>query len=184
MLDDVFGNFRGTFIEIYKLDPAHFLSAPRLAWPACLKKTRVELEQFTDYNMLLMTEKGIKDQKCDVIQRYAKANNKYMRNCDKNIESSYLMYLDAKNLHGWEMSQKLPRNSFKWVGYLSQFNESFIKNYDENSDKAYILEVDLEYRKKLFNHYKDYSDLPERKELKNAKSLFVTYKRKKTMLIT
>ena len=184
MLDDVFGNFRGTFIEIYKLDPAHFLSAPRLAWPACLKKTRVELEQFTDYNMLLMTEKGIKDQKCDVIQRYAKANNKYMRNCDKNIESSYLMYLDAKNLHGWEMSQKLPRNSFKWVGYLSQFNESFIKNYDENSDKAYILEVDLEYQKKLFNHYKDYSDLPERKELKNAKSLFVTYKRKKTMLIT
>ena len=99
VLDDVFGNFRGTFIEIYKLDPAHFLSAPRLAWLTCLKQTRVELEQFTDYNMLLMTEKGIKDRKCNVIQRYAKANNKYMRNYDKNIESLYLMYLDAKNLH-------------------------------------------------------------------------------------
>ena len=48
---------------------------------------------------------------------------------------------------------------------MSQFDESFIKNYDENSDKGYILEVDLEYAKKLFNHHEDYSVLPERKEL-------------------
>ena len=63
------------------------------------------------------------------------------------------------------MSQKLPVNSFKCVEDLSQFNEDFIKNYDENSDKGYILEVDLEYAKKLFNHHEDYSVLPERKEL-------------------
>ena len=165
VLDDVFENLRDTFIEIYKLNPAHFLSAPGLSWLAWLKKTGVELELFTDYNMLLMAEKGIKGGKCDVIHRYAKANNKYMRNYNNNTESSYLMYLDAKNLYGWAMSQKLPINSFKWVGYLSQFDESFIKSYDENSDKGYILEVDLEYAKKLFNHHKDYSVLPERKEL-------------------
>ena len=59
------------------------------------------------------------------------------------------MYVDANNLYGWVMSQKLPVNGFKWVEDLSQFNEHFIKNYDENSDKRYILEVDIEYTKKF-----------------------------------
>ena len=80
--------------------------------------------------MLLMVEKGI----CQVIQRHAKVNNKYMKNYNKDIISSYLMYLDVNNLYGWEMSQKLPVNSFKWVKNLSRFNERFIKNYNENSD--------------------------------------------------
>ena len=67
----------------------------------------------------------------------------------KNIVSSYLKCLDANNLYGWAMSQKLPIDSFKWVKDLLKFNESFIKNYDENSDKGYILEVDVEYPKNL-----------------------------------
>ena len=91
LLADVFENFRDKCTEIYELDPAHFLSAPGLAWQLCLKKTRVELELLADYNMLLMAEEGIKGGKCDAIHRYAKANNKYMKNYDKNIESSYLM---------------------------------------------------------------------------------------------
>ena len=53
------------------------------------------------------------------------------------------------------MSQKLPINVFKWVEDLSEFNESFIKNYDENRDRGYFLEVDVEYLKKLFNSHKD-----------------------------
>ena len=80
--------------------------------------------------MLLMVEKGI----CQAIPRHAKVNNKYMKNYNKDIISSYLMYLDVNNLYGWEMSQKLPVNSFKWVKNLSRFNERFIKNYNENSD--------------------------------------------------
>ena len=99
--------------------------------------------------MLLITERGIRGGRCEVIHRYAKANNKYMKNCDKNIESSYLMYLDANNLYVWAMSQKLPVDSFKWVEDLSKFNESFIKNYDENICKSYLLEVDVEHPKKL-----------------------------------
>ena len=63
--------------------------------------------------------------------------------------TSHLLYVDANNLYGWVMSQKLPVNGFKWVEDLSQFNEHFIKNYDENSDKRYILEVDIEYTKKF-----------------------------------
>ena len=51
-----------------------------------------------------------------------------MKNYDKNIESSHIEYLDANNLYGWAMSQKLPTNGFKWVEDLSQFNEDLIKN--------------------------------------------------------
>ena len=60
LLAEVFENFRNKYIEIYKLDPAHFLSAPGLAWEASLKKTGVKLELLTDYDMLLMVEKGIR----------------------------------------------------------------------------------------------------------------------------
>ena len=89
------------------------MSAPELAWQACLKKTGVNLELLTDIDMLLMVEEGIRGGICQAIYRYAKANNKYMNNYDKSIESSYLMYLDASNFYGWAMSPKLPINGFK-----------------------------------------------------------------------
>ena len=81
--------------------------------------------------MLLTDEKGIRGRICLAIHRYAKANNKYMKNYDKNTASSYLMCLDAKNLYGWKMYQKLPADGFEWVEELSQFKEDVIKNYDE-----------------------------------------------------
>ena len=73
---DVFENFRNLCIKVYELDPAHFLSAPGLAWQACLKKTEVELELLTNVDMLLMVEKGIRGGICHAIHRYAKSNNK------------------------------------------------------------------------------------------------------------
>ena len=99
LLADVFENFRNTYIKVYDLDPAHFSSAPELAWQTCLKKIEVELELLTDVDMLLMLEKGIRGGICHAIHRYAKANNKYMKNYDKNEESSFLEYLDANNLY-------------------------------------------------------------------------------------
>ena len=69
--------------EVYELDPSHFLTAPGLAWQACLKKTEVELELITDLDMLLMIEEGIRGGMCHAVHRYGKANNKYMENYDK-----------------------------------------------------------------------------------------------------
>ena len=113
LLADVFKNFRNRCIEIYELDPAHFLSAPGLACQARLKK-QVKLELLTNVDMLLMFEKGIRGEICHAIHKYAKANNKYMKIYDKNKESLYIQYLDVNNLSGWAMSQKLPVNGFKW----------------------------------------------------------------------
>ena len=147
LLADVFESFRDKCLEIYELDPAHFLSAPGLAWQTCLKKTQVKLELLTDNDMLLMLEEGIRGGMCQATYKYAKANNKYMNNHDKNNELSYLEYLDSNNLYGWAMSQKLPVRNFKWIKKddISKFDEEFIKNCDENSDQGYILEVDAEY---------------------------------------
>ena len=105
LLTDVFENVRDKCIEIYELDPVHFLSAQGLAWQACFKKAKVELELLTDIDMLFMIEKGIRGGICQSIYRYAKANNKYMNNHNKDIISSYLMYLNVNNLYGWAMSQ-------------------------------------------------------------------------------
>ena len=148
-----------------------------------LKKTDVNLELLTDIHMLLMIEEGIRSGMCQSIHRYAKANNKYMKNYDKNIESSYLMYLDANNLYGWAMSQKLPVNGFKWEDDLSRFNERFIKSYNENSNKGYFPEVDVEYPKKLFGSHKDLPFLPERKKLEKVEKLVCSIEDKEKYVI-
>ena len=103
MLSDVFESFRNMSIKVYELDPAHFLSASGLTWQACLKKKEVKLELLTDVDMLLIVEKGIREGLCHAIYRYAKANNKYMKNYNKYTEESFFLYLDANNLHGWAM---------------------------------------------------------------------------------
>ena len=81
------------------------------------------------------------------------------------------MYLDANNVHGWAMSQKLPVNGFKWEDDLSRFNERFIKSYNENSDIEYFFEADVEYPKKLIGSHKDLTFLPERKKIEKAEKL-------------
>ena len=96
-----------------------------------------------------MVEKGIRRGICHSIYRYAKANNKYMKDYDKNKELSYLQYWDVNNLYGWAMSQKLPVNNFEWIKDISQLNEDFIKNYNEESDEGYFLEVDVQHLEKL-----------------------------------
>ena len=182
LLADVFNNFRDMCIKEYELDPAHFLSLPGLAWQACLKKTNIELELLTDYDMLIMVEEGIRGGICHSIHRYAKANNKYMKNYNNNEESSYIQYLDANNLYGWTMSKKLPVNGFKWADN-DKINEEFIKNYNENDKKGYILEVDVKYPKKLHELHSDLPFLPERMEINKCKNLVCNLINKKKYVV-
>ena len=170
LLADIFENFRNKCIKIYEVVHAHFLSAPGLAWKTC-KRIGIELELLTNIDKLLIVERDIRGGICHAINRYAKANNKYLKNYYKKIISSYLAYLDANNLYGWEMSQKLPVNDFEWVKELSKFNENFIKKYEENSNKRYILEVDIESPQNMFNLHKDLPFLPEKKKIKKYKKL-------------
>ena len=179
---DVFENFRNMCIKIYELDPAHFLSAPGLALQACLKKAGVKLKLLTDPDMLLMVEKGIRGGICHAIHRYAKANYKYRKNYDEKEESSFLEYLDANNLHGWAMSEPLPVNGFDWMEDLSKIDENFIKNYDEHSDKGYILDADVEYPKNLHDLHSDFPFLPGRMKIDKCSKLVCNLYDKKTML--
>ena len=135
--------------------------------------------------MSMKTENGIRAGMCNAVYRYAKANDKYMKNFDKNIPSTYLQYSDANNLYGWAMSQKLLVSDFKWIETknLSTFNETFIKNYDENSDTGYFLQVDIEYPQELFNKHKDLPFLPERMKINTCSKLVCTLHNKENYVI-
>ena len=84
-----------------------------------------------------MLQKGIRGEMCHPIY------NKYLKEYDKNKESSYLQYWDVNKLYGWAMSQTRLVNNFELIKDTSQFNEDFIKNYDEESDKGYFLQVEV-----------------------------------------
>ena len=102
---------------------------------------------------------------CHSIYRYVKSNNKYMKDYDKNKESSYIQYWGVNNLYGWAMSQKLPVNSCEWIKNTSQFIEDFMKNYNEESDEGYFFEVDVQYPEKLHELHNDLPFLPERMKI-------------------
>ena len=108
---------------------------------------------------------------------------KCMKNYNKNKESSYIQYLDAINLYGWAMSQKLLVNGFKWIKDVTEIDEKFIKNYDEDNDKGYILEADVQYPKKLHDLHNDLPFLPERMEIDKCKKLVCNLRNKKKYVV-
>ena len=184
LLADVFENFRKACIKTYELDSAYFISLPGLSWQACLKKAGVELELLNDHDMLLMIEEGIRGGICHTVHRYAKANNKYMKNYDKSKEFSYIQYLDANNLYGAAMSEKLPINGLKWVNDISGINKKFVKSYDnKNSDKGYILEVDVDYPSKLHKLHSDMPFLPEKMKVDKTQKLVCNLLDKKKYVV-
>ena len=106
-----------------------------------------------------------------------------MNNYDENEESSYIQYLDANNLYGWAMSQKLPINNFKWIEDTSKINEDFIKNYYKNSKKGYSLEVDVKYPKKLHNLHSHLPFLPRKIKIDKCKKRVCDLHNKKKYVV-
>ena len=167
LLADVFENFRDLCLKIYGLDPVYYFTAPGLAWDACLKITDIDLELLSDLGMLLMFEKGIRGGISIISNRYGEANNKYMgRGFNKNKPSKYIMYVDANNLYGGAMSEKLPTHGFKWLSGGDM--EKIYENRHNLNKMPCILEVDLEYPKNLHDLHNDYPLCSEKVKCKNG----------------
>ena len=121
--------------------------------------------------MLLMVKKGIKGGIYHSIYQYAKANNKYMKDYDKNKESSCIHYRNINNFYGWAMSQTLPVNNFECIEDTSKFNEDFIKNYNEKVMKKIFLKLMFNILKNSMNFIMIYHFYQKERKLKKSKSL-------------
>ena len=159
LLADVMENFRKLCEKHYELDPAHFFTVPGMAWDAMLKMTGIKLELLEDVDMLLMIEKGIRGGISNAFKRYAKANNKFMKDFDPAEKSSFIVYLDANNLYGWAMSKPLPVGGFEWM--TKEELENWERFVDEKGIGC-ILEVDLEYPVELHDFHNDFPLAPEK----------------------
>ena len=162
LLSDVFENFRDVCQDNYHLDSAFYYTAPGLAWDACLKITKVRLELLTDYDILMMVEKGIRGGVSMISTRYGKANNPYMKEYDPDQPTKYISYLDANNLYGWAMCKPLPTDCFRFMC------KEELKNWES---QPCILEVDLEYPEHLHDLHNDYPLAPERVKVNDVEKL-------------
>ena len=184
LLADVFENFRDLCLKNYGLDPAHYYTAPGLAWDAMLKMTKINLELLSDIDKLLMIEKGIRGGISIISNRYGKANNKYMKDHNKKEASKYLMYVDANNLYGCAMSQKLPVHSFYWLTDKEIKNLFKVQVVQFWEKTPCILEVDLEYPEELHDLHNDYPLCPERVECdKGVKKLIPNLRHKNNYVV-
>ena len=161
LLADVFETFRKMCLRQYGLDPAHYYTSPGLSWDALLKKTGVELELLTDYDQHLFIERGMRGGISMASKRHAKANNPLVDGYDPEKPSSPILYLDAKNLYGWAMSQPLPTGAFRWKEDCEQLAKT-IADHPAKDPEGFILEVDLEYPEDLHNVHNAYPLAPER----------------------
>ena len=168
LLADVFENFREVCLDNYKLDPAWYLTAPGLSWDAMLRVTGIKLELLTDSDMLMMVEKGTRGGVSMISNRYSEANNKYMDSYDDAKPSKYIQYLDANNLYGWAMSEKMPYKDFRWVDIE---NTPSVEEMLLDDELGYILEVDLEYPSELHDLHNDYPLAPETMKINKVDKL-------------
>ena len=164
LLADVFESFRNMAMETYKLDPAHYFTAPGFSWDSMLKYTGVELDLLDDPDMYLMVESGIRGGVSMITKKFATANNPHVDDYDPAKPINYLMYLDANNLYGWAMSQKLPEKTFKWMS-KQQLQNFDVTKVNDDADKGYILEVDLEYPAEIHSLHNDLPVAPEQRKV-------------------
>ena len=160
-------------MKYLQLDPCHYYTAPGLAWDACFKETKQELQLLKDYDMLMMFEKGKRGGISHISKRYAKANNKYMKDFDETKPSTFIQYLDANSLYGWAMTQKLPVHGFKWMDVDISSVLKLLEKKDTN--QGYIFEVDLDYPKSLWKSHNDYPLAPERIKIDKVDKIICSF---------
>ena len=124
-----------------------------------LKMSGVKLEKLSDINVYLFTEKGLRGGISYIVERYAKANNKCMKDYDSTKPPKFITYLDMNNLYHWAMSNYLPYGGFKWLKNVDGFD---VNSITEKSPIGYILEVNLEYTDELHALHNNYPLAPEK----------------------
>ena len=152
LLCDIMEEFRNTCFTAYGLDPLYNYTSPGLAWNAMLKETKCELQLFTDIDMVLMVESGVRGGLTQCVTRHFKANNKDLPDYDSTKPSTYLGYFDANNLYGWAMSNPLPYGNFQWINPNSIGD---ITKIPKDGKIGYILECDFEYPEHLHDQHYD-----------------------------
>ena len=157
MLAAVFENFRETSIRDFGIDPPHYMSVPGLSFSAAIKMLKVSLEIFSDLDMYIMIENGIRGGFTTVARRYAKANNPQIDGYDGG-DQTWLLYLDVNNLYGYAMVDTLPYGDYKWT--FESLNT--ITSTPDDSDVGYILEVDLVYPDDLHDEHNDFPLAPHK----------------------
>ena len=163
LLADVFENFRDTMLKYYKLDPSWYISLPAFSLDACLKFSKVKVELLTSGlgDIYHTMEKNIRGGMSGQFHRYAKANNKRMKNYNPKLPNIDIIALDANNLYGWAMSQKLPIGDFKYDS-INKYTTEYILNMNDNSDYGAILTVDLHCPSHLHDKFKEYPIMPRK----------------------
>lgn len=178
-LTDVFENFRRQSLKYYNIEPCYYVGTPSFAWDAMLLKSKIQLELLTDVEMYVFFEKGIRGGQSVVFNKYCKANNKYLSNYNKDLPSTFISYLDANNLYGKSMSEKLPYRNFEWCDDMSYDK---IINYTD-CKTGYVLEVDLHYPKDLHEEHNDYPLAPEQFMCGKQKKLCGTFNDKDKYIV-
>ena len=160
LLADVLTDLRTTSMRDSGLDPAHYFTMPNFSFDDMLKTTKVELELLTDPTMYLAIENNIRGGISVISHRYAEANNPYLDDFDDSKPTSYLMYVDAVNLYGWAMMQKLPYGMFRWMS-ADEIALLDVATLDDNGENCYFIEADLTYPQHLHDQHSDYPLAPE-----------------------
>lgn len=166
LLCEVFEAFRLLCQQIYSLDPAWFFTLPQLSWNAMLKYTKIKLDVIKDIDMVQFFEKGIRGGICQVVSRYAKANNKYLNEYDSTKPSNYLLYVDVNNLYGYAMNLPLPYSDFEWAD--EKLN---VLDLENESEIGAVLDVDIEYPKEIHDNLSQLPFLPEKNNPPNTKAV-------------
>ncbi|GBL96873.1 hypothetical protein AVEN_118984-1, partial [Araneus ventricosus] len=163
-LADVSENFRKLCQHYYGLDCVHLFMAPGLAWQSSLKMTDQPLELFTDINMHMFIEKGIRGGISVITKRFSQANNKYHPNFDASKSIKHIIYLDCNNLYGASMVESLPYGGFEWIS--ADVTLEWIQSIPQDSSEGYIFEVHLKYPEELHDLHNDYPLAPEKMDIK------------------